>query len=42
MEQTEMHGHIIPYRTLVRVWLLLLLLTAILVSAAGSFTRLCP
>ena len=28
MEQTEIHGHIIPYRTFVRVWLLLLVLTA--------------
>jgi cytochrome c oxidase subunit IV len=37
MEQTEIHGHIIPYNTLVRVWLLLLLLTAILVLASRLF-----
>jgi len=37
MEQTEMHGHIIPYRTLIAVWLLLLLLTAILVLVSRLF-----
>jgi cytochrome c oxidase subunit 4 len=37
MEQTETHGHIIPYRTLVRVWLLLILLTAVLVSVSRLF-----
>jgi cytochrome c oxidase subunit 4 len=37
MEQTEMHGHIIPYRTLIRVWLLLIVLTAILVLASRLF-----
>ena len=31
MEHSEAHAHIVPYRTFVRVWLLLLLLTAILV-----------
>jgi len=31
MEHTEVHVHIVPYRTFVRVWLLLLFLTAILV-----------
>jgi cytochrome c oxidase subunit 4 len=31
MEHAEVHVHIIPYRTFVRVWLLLLLFTAILV-----------
>jgi cytochrome c oxidase subunit IV len=31
MERAEMHAHIVPFRTFVRVWLLLLLLTAILV-----------
>jgi cytochrome c oxidase subunit IV len=31
MEHAEMHAHMVPFRTLVRVWLLLLLLTAILV-----------
>jgi len=37
MEQTEMHGHIIPYRTLIRIWLLLIVLTAILVVASRFF-----
>jgi cytochrome c oxidase subunit 4 len=37
MEQTEMQGHIIPYRTLAGVWLLLILLTAILVSASRLY-----
>jgi cytochrome c oxidase subunit IV len=37
MEQTEIQGHIIPYNTLVRVWLLLLVLTAILVLASRLF-----
>jgi cytochrome c oxidase subunit 4 len=37
MEQTETHGHIIPYRTLVGVWLLLILLTAILVTVSRLF-----
>lgn len=37
MESTEAHGHIIPCRTLVRVWLLLLLLTAILVFASRLY-----
>jgi cytochrome c oxidase subunit 4 len=36
MEQ-EAHGYIIPYRTLVGVWLLLILLTAILVSASSLY-----
>jgi cytochrome c oxidase subunit 4 len=31
MDHSEVHVHIVPYRTFVRVWLLLLLLTAILV-----------
>lgn len=31
MEHTETHGHIVPYRIFVRVWLLLLLFTGILV-----------
>jgi cytochrome c oxidase subunit IV len=37
MEQSEIHGHIIPYKTLVKVWLLLLLLTAILVLTSRLF-----
>jgi cytochrome c oxidase subunit 4 len=36
-EQTEIHSHVIPYRTFVRVWLLLLLLTAILVLTSKLF-----
>ena len=31
MEHAEEQGHIIPYRTLIKVWLLLLFLTAVLV-----------
>jgi cytochrome c oxidase subunit IV len=37
MEQTEVRGHVIPYRTFVRIWLLLLLLTAILVLTSKLF-----
>jgi cytochrome c oxidase subunit 4 len=37
MEHTEMHAHIVPYRIFVRVWLLLLLLTAILVTVSRLF-----
>jgi cytochrome c oxidase subunit IV len=37
MKQTEVHGHVIPYRTFIRVWLLLLLLTAILVLTSKLF-----
>jgi cytochrome c oxidase subunit IV len=37
MEQIETQGHIIPYRTLVSVWLLLLLLTAMLVFVSRLF-----
>jgi len=37
MEQTEIHGHIIPYPVLLRVWLLLLLLTAFLVLASKLY-----
>jgi cytochrome c oxidase subunit IV len=39
MEQTEVHGHVIPSRTLVRVWLLLVLLTAVLVLTSKLFHR---
>jgi cytochrome c oxidase subunit 4 len=31
MEHAEQHAHVVPYRTFVRVWLLLLFLTAALV-----------
>jgi cytochrome c oxidase subunit IV len=37
MEGLKEHGHIIPYATLIRVWLLLLLLTAMLVVAGTRF-----
>jgi cytochrome c oxidase subunit IV len=37
MEQAEVHGHVISYRTFVRIWLLLLLLTAILVLTSKFF-----
>jgi cytochrome c oxidase subunit IV len=37
MEQSEVQRHIIPYRVLVGVWLLLILLTAILVLASKMY-----
>ena len=37
MEHAEEHGHIIPYRTLVKVWLLLLFLTATLVFVSTVY-----
>jgi cytochrome c oxidase subunit IV len=37
MEEAKILQHIIPYRTFVRVWLLLLSLTAILVSASKLY-----
>lgn len=37
MEATSEHAHIIPYRTYVIVWLLLLALTAVLVLASKLF-----
>ena len=37
MEQAEEHGHIVPYRTLVGVWLFLLVLTAVLVVVCTTF-----
>ena len=37
MEHAEAHGHIIPYRTLVKVWLLLLFLTATLVFVSTVY-----
>jgi cytochrome c oxidase subunit IV len=37
MEHAEEHGHISSYRTLVRVWLLLLFLTAVLVFVSTVF-----
>lgn len=37
MEQAEEHGHVVPYQTLVKVWLLLLFLTAVLVFVSTVF-----
>ena len=37
MEQTEVHGHIIPFTTLFRVWIALLALTTILVATSRLF-----
>jgi cytochrome c oxidase subunit 4 len=37
MEQTAVHTHIVPYRTFVRVWLVLLALTAILVFTSRVY-----
>jgi len=37
MEHVQEHGHIIPYRTLVQVWLLLLFLTATLVFVSTVY-----
>ncbi len=37
MEHAEEHGHIVPYRTLVKVWLLLLGLTATLVVVSTFY-----
>ena len=35
MEHGDVHVHIVPFRTFIRVWLLLLLLTAVLVMASS-------
>lgn len=40
MEQAEEHGHIVPYLTFVKVWLLLLFLTAVLVYVSTAFHEL--
>jgi cytochrome c oxidase subunit 4 len=37
MEHAEVHGHIVPYRTLVWVWLVLLFLTALLVFVSTVY-----
>jgi cytochrome c oxidase subunit IV len=37
MEHAEEQGHVVPYRTLVKVWLLLLILTAVLVYVSTAF-----
>jgi cytochrome c oxidase subunit 4 len=39
MEHAEEHGHIVPYGTFVKVWLCLLVLTAMLVIAGTVFHR---
>jgi cytochrome c oxidase subunit 4 len=39
MEHTEVHIHIVPSRTFVRVWLMLLLLTAVLVMASKLWNQ---
>jgi len=40
VEQAAGRGHVVPYQTLVRVWLLLLLLTAILVFTSRVYHEL--
>lgn len=37
MENAEEQGHIVPYRTFVKVWLILLSLTAVLVFVSTAF-----
>ena len=37
MEAAATHGHVVPYRTIILVWLLLLVLTAILVFASKIY-----
>jgi cytochrome c oxidase subunit 4 len=37
VESAEEHGHIVPYATFVRVWLVLLFLTGLLVVAGTLF-----
>ena len=37
MEHVEAQGHIVPYRTFVKVWLLLLFLTAVLVVSGTIY-----
>jgi cytochrome c oxidase subunit IV len=37
MTETEAHRHVIPYQTFIRVWLLLLVLTAVLVLTSKLF-----
>jgi cytochrome c oxidase subunit 4 len=37
MELTVTHGHIVPYRTLIKVWIFLILLTALLVFASKIY-----
>lgn len=37
MDSAETHGHVVPYHTIIRVWLLLLALTAILVFVSKVY-----
>ncbi|MDM7997682.1 MAG: cytochrome C oxidase subunit IV family protein [Acidobacteriota bacterium] len=37
MEKAEAHGHILPYGLLIKVWLLLIVLTALLVLAGKLY-----
>jgi cytochrome c oxidase subunit IV len=37
MEHADEYGHIVPYRTFIGIWLLLLLLTALLVFVSTVF-----
>ncbi len=37
MEHAEEHGHIVPYQTFVKVWLVLLFLTAVLVFVSTVY-----
>ena len=39
MEHAETNVHIVPYRVFVRVWLILLLLTAVLVAVSRLFQQ---
>ena len=36
MEHAQDHGHVVPYQTFVKVWLVLLLITATLVYVSAS------
>lgn len=37
MEEVEERGHVVPYPTLIKVWLVLLFLTALLVFVSTAF-----
>jgi cytochrome c oxidase subunit 4 len=40
MEQAEERGHVVPYPTLIKIWLLLLFLTMLLVYVSTAFHEL--
>ncbi len=40
MEHAEEYGHIVPYRTFVKVWIVLLILTTVLVYVSTAFHEL--